>query len=209
MSRVLAWCASRCSPTTSARGSSPTPSSRRFASPTSFGTSSRRERCRPRSYRPSRDQGARRPDAAWRLANRLFTVLAVILAVVTLGIFAFAPGSCASMRRLRPREAGARGHDDPHPGALPARGRRGVVAMGILNTYGRFFVPAWLPRFSTSRRSSASSSSTPSSCGSAGRPAWFWPSARWWRRAPVRRPGSSMRRLGFRSISIGPRGTPA
>src|SRR5215510_8259993 len=31
------------------------------------------------------------PEAAWRLANRLFTVLTVILAAVTIGIFVFAP----------------------------------------------------------------------------------------------------------------------
>src|SRR4249920_1688541 len=31
------------------------------------------------------------PEAAWRLANRVFTVLTVILAAVTVGIFLFAP----------------------------------------------------------------------------------------------------------------------
>src|SRR6185436_10089581 len=59
------------------------------------------------------------PEAAWRLANRLLTVLAVILGAVTLAIFLFAPFMLAV--------AGA------------------AVAMGILNTYGRFFVPALAP----------------------------------------------------------------
>lgn len=85
-------------------------------------------------------------EAAWRLANRLFTVLAAILAGVTLAIFLFAP---AIMRVYA-------------AGFTPAKLDLAVtmtrilapflmavavaaVAMGILNTYGRFFVPALAP----------------------------------------------------------------
>jgi putative peptidoglycan lipid II flippase len=86
------------------------------------------------------------PDAAWRLANRLFTVLAVILAAVTLGIFVFAPwimrvyaagftpekmDLAITMTRIL----------SPFLLAVAAA----AVAMGILNTYGRFFVPALAP----------------------------------------------------------------
>src|SRR6266850_3445304 len=86
------------------------------------------------------------PEAAWRLANRLFTVLAVILAVVTLGIFAFAPWI------MRVYAAGF----SPEKLALSVTMTRilspfllavalASVAMGVLNTYGRFFVPALAP----------------------------------------------------------------
>jgi putative peptidoglycan lipid II flippase len=86
------------------------------------------------------------PEAAWRLANRLFTVLTVILAAITLGIFLFAPwimrvyaagftpeklDLAVTMTRIL----------SPFLLAVAAA----AVAMGILNTYGRFFVPALAP----------------------------------------------------------------
>jgi putative peptidoglycan lipid II flippase len=86
------------------------------------------------------------PEPAWRLANRLFTVLAVILAAVTLGIFLFAPWI------MRVYAAGF----TPEKLELAVTMTRilapfllavalASVAMGILNTYGRFFVPALSP----------------------------------------------------------------
>jgi putative peptidoglycan lipid II flippase len=86
------------------------------------------------------------PEAAWRLANRLFTVLTVILAAVTLGIFLFAPWI------MRVYAAGF----TPEKLELAVTMTRilspfllavaaAAVAMGILNTYGRFFVPALAP----------------------------------------------------------------
>src|SRR5262245_9393413 len=86
------------------------------------------------------------PEAAWRLANRLFTVLTVILAAVTLGIFVFAPWI------MRVYAAGF----TPEKMELAVTMTRilspfllavaaASVAMGILNTYGRFFVPALAP----------------------------------------------------------------
>lgn len=86
------------------------------------------------------------PEAAWRLANRLFTLIVVILSVITLGIFLFAP-SIMSVYAA---------------GFAPAKFELSVtmtrilspfllavavaaVAMGILNTYGRFFIPALAP----------------------------------------------------------------
>ena len=85
-------------------------------------------------------------EAAWRLANRLFTVLAVILTVVTLGIFLFAPWI------MRVYAAGFA----PEKLDLAVTMTRilapfllavavASVAMGILNTYGKFFVPAFAP----------------------------------------------------------------
>jgi len=86
------------------------------------------------------------PDAAWRLANRLFTVLALILSVVTLAIFLFAPWI------MRVYAAGF----TPEKLELAVTMTRilapfllavavASVAMGILNTYGRFFIPALAP----------------------------------------------------------------
>jgi putative peptidoglycan lipid II flippase len=86
------------------------------------------------------------PEAAWRLANRLFTLLAAILTAVTLGIFVFAPWI------MRVYAAGF----SPEKLALAVTMTRilspfllavaaASVAMGILNTYGRFFVPALAP----------------------------------------------------------------
>jgi putative peptidoglycan lipid II flippase len=86
------------------------------------------------------------PEAAWRLANRLFTVLTVILAAVTLGIFLFAPWI------MRVYAAGF----TPEKLELAVTMTRilspfllavaaASVAMGVLNTYGRFFVPALAP----------------------------------------------------------------
>jgi putative peptidoglycan lipid II flippase len=86
------------------------------------------------------------PEAAWRLANRLFTLLAVILSVVTLGIFLFAPWI------MRVYAAGFA----PEKLDLAVTMTRilspfllavavAAAAMGILNTYGRFFVPALAP----------------------------------------------------------------
>lgn len=86
------------------------------------------------------------PDTAWRLANRLFTVLFVILSAVTLGIFLFAPWI------MRVYAAGF----TPDKLALAVTMTRilspfllavavAAVAMGILNTYGTFFIPALAP----------------------------------------------------------------
>ncbi len=86
------------------------------------------------------------PEASWRLANRLFTLLAVILSVVTLGIVLFAPWI------MRVYAAGF----TPEKLELAVTMTRilapfllavavAAVAMGILNTYGRFFVPALAP----------------------------------------------------------------
>jgi len=86
------------------------------------------------------------PEAAWRLANRLFTLLAAILTAVTLGIFLFAPWI------MRVYAAGF----TPEKMALAVTMTRilapfllavavASVAMGILNTYGRFFIPALAP----------------------------------------------------------------
>lgn len=86
------------------------------------------------------------PEAAWRLAHRVFTVLTVILAVVTLAILAFAPWI------MRVYAAGF----SPEKLALAITMTRilapfllavalASVAMGVLNTYGRFFVPALSP----------------------------------------------------------------
>jgi len=86
------------------------------------------------------------PDAAWRLANRLFTVLAVVLSAVALGIVLFAPWI------MRVYAAGFA----PDKLALSITMTRilapfllavaaASVAMGILNTHGRFFVPALAP----------------------------------------------------------------
>src|SRR6185436_8710605 len=86
------------------------------------------------------------PEAAWRLANRLLTMLAVILSAVTLAIVVFAPwimrvyaagftpaklDLAVTMTRILA------------PFLLAVAGA--AVAMGILNTYGRFFVPALAP----------------------------------------------------------------
>ncbi|HEX4825575.1 MAG TPA: murein biosynthesis integral membrane protein MurJ [Candidatus Polarisedimenticolaceae bacterium] len=86
------------------------------------------------------------PEAAWRLANRLFTMLFVILGAVTVVIAlaapfimsvygaGFAPDKLAlavSMTRIL------------SPFLLAVAGA--AAAMGILNTYGRFFVPALAP----------------------------------------------------------------
>ncbi|HZN55478.1 MAG TPA: murein biosynthesis integral membrane protein MurJ, partial [Candidatus Polarisedimenticolaceae bacterium] len=86
------------------------------------------------------------PEAAWRLANRLFTMLAVILGAVTLLIVAFAPWI------MRVYASGF----TPEKLALSATMTRilapflfavaiAAVAMGMLNTYGRFFIPALAP----------------------------------------------------------------
>jgi putative peptidoglycan lipid II flippase len=86
------------------------------------------------------------PEAAWRLANRLFTLLAVILSGVTLAIFLFAPWI------MRVYAAGF----TPEKLELAVTMTRilapfllavavAAVAMGILNTYGRFFIPALAP----------------------------------------------------------------
>ena len=86
------------------------------------------------------------PEASWRLANRLFTLLAVILSIVTLGIFLFAPWI------MRVYAAGF----TPEKLELAITMTRilapfllavavAAVAMGILNTYGRFFIPALAP----------------------------------------------------------------
>jgi putative peptidoglycan lipid II flippase len=85
-------------------------------------------------------------EAAWRLANRLLTVLTVILAAVTLGIFLFAPWI------MRVYAAGF----PPEKLQLAVTMTRilapfllavavASVAMGILNTYGTFFIPALSP----------------------------------------------------------------
>lgn len=85
-------------------------------------------------------------EAAWRLANRLFTVLAVLLGVVTLAIFLLAPWI------MRVYAAGF----TPEKLQLAVTMTRvlspfllavavAAVAMGVLNTYGRFFVPALAP----------------------------------------------------------------
>jgi putative peptidoglycan lipid II flippase len=86
------------------------------------------------------------PDAAWRLVNRLFTALAAILAVATLAIVLGAPWI------MRVYAAGF----SPDKLALAITMTRilapfllavalAAVSMGILNTYGRFFVPALAP----------------------------------------------------------------
>jgi len=86
------------------------------------------------------------PEAAWKLANRVFTVLTVILAVVTVAILAFAPWI------MRVYAAGF----SAEKLALSVTMTRilapfllavavASVAMGVLNTYGRFFVPALAP----------------------------------------------------------------
>jgi putative peptidoglycan lipid II flippase len=86
------------------------------------------------------------PEAAWSLANRLFTLLAVILTGVTVAIFLFAPWI------MRVYAAGF----GPEKMALAVTMTRilapfllavavAAVAMGILNTYGRFFIPALAP----------------------------------------------------------------
>ncbi len=85
-------------------------------------------------------------EAAWRLANRLFTMLAAILTMVSLAIFLFAPWI------MRVYAAGF----TPEKLGLAVTMTRilapfllavalAAVAMGILNTYGRFFVPALSP----------------------------------------------------------------
>jgi putative peptidoglycan lipid II flippase len=85
-------------------------------------------------------------EAAWRLANRLLTVLTVVLTAVTLGIFLFAPWI------MRVYAAGF----TPDKLDLAVTMTRilapfllavavASVAMGILNTYGTFFIPALAP----------------------------------------------------------------
>jgi putative peptidoglycan lipid II flippase len=86
------------------------------------------------------------PDAAWRLANRLFTVLAVILSAVTLGIFLFAPwimGVYAAGFTPEKLKLAVTMTRILAPFLLAVA--VAAVAMGILNTYGRFFVPALAP----------------------------------------------------------------
>jgi len=86
------------------------------------------------------------PDTAWRLANRLFTVLVVLLGAITLAIFVAAPWI------MRVYAAGF----TPEKLHLAVTMTRilspfllavavAAVAMGVLNTYGRFFVPALAP----------------------------------------------------------------
>ena len=104
------------------RRSSPTPSWRRFASPTCCGTSSPRARSPPPSFPPSPPSAERSgTEAAWRLANRVVSALVVILGVgtVLLALFApqivpfYAPG-------FGPEKARPRRDDDAHPLAVPA-----------------------------------------------------------------------------------------
>ncbi len=84
--------------------------------------------------------------AAFRLANRVFTVLAVILGIVTLALFAFAPWILHLYA----------GGFTPAKFALALTMTRilspfllfvalAAVAMGVLNTCGRFFLPALAP----------------------------------------------------------------
>ena len=122
-------------------------SSRRFASPTSCAISSPKARCRRRSFRPSprsRSTRARRRRGAWPTGSSRCST--VVLAVVTLGIFLFAPWI------LRVYAAGF----SPEKLELTVTMTRilapfllavavAAVAMGILNTYGTFFVPALAP----------------------------------------------------------------
>jgi len=86
------------------------------------------------------------PEAAWRLANRLFTLLSVVLAGVALAIVVFAPWI------MRVYAAGFTAEKldlavtmtrilAPFLFAVAIA----AVAMGILNTYGKFFVPALAP----------------------------------------------------------------
>jgi putative peptidoglycan lipid II flippase len=85
-------------------------------------------------------------EAAWRLTNRLFTMLLVVLGVVTVGIVVFAPAI------MRVYAAGF----PPDKLALAVTMTRimapfllavaaAAAAMGVLNTYGRFFVPSLAP----------------------------------------------------------------
>ena len=85
-------------------------------------------------------------ERAWRLVNRLITALTVILAAATLAIAVFAPWI------MRVYAAGF----EPEKLALAVTMTRilapfllavalASVAMGILNTYGRFFVPSLAP----------------------------------------------------------------
>ena len=86
------------------------------------------------------------PEAAWRLANRLFTMLLVILGGLTVVIAVAAPWI------MRVYAAGFSAEKltlavtmtrilSPFLLAIALA----VVAMGVLNTYGRFFVPALAP----------------------------------------------------------------
>ena len=85
-------------------------------------------------------------DAAWRLANRVMTALAAVLGVIALLIVVFAP------QILRVYVPGF----DPSKMALTVTMTRilapfllfvalAAVAMGVLNTCGRFFLPALAP----------------------------------------------------------------
>jgi putative peptidoglycan lipid II flippase len=86
------------------------------------------------------------PEAAWRLANRLFTVLLVALGGLTIVIALAAPwimrvyaaGFSADKMALAVTMTRIL---SPFLLAIAAA----VVAMGVLNTYGRFFVPALAP----------------------------------------------------------------
>ena len=86
------------------------------------------------------------PEAAWRLANRLFTMLLVVLGAVTVVIALGAPWI------MRVYAAGF----PPEKLALAVSMTRimsafllavagAAAAMGILNTYGRFFIPSLAP----------------------------------------------------------------
>ncbi len=86
------------------------------------------------------------PDAAWRLASTLLTFLTLILAAVTAAIVLFAPWIMSVYASGFP----------PEKLALAVTMARilspfllfvalASVAMGILNTYGRFFVPSLAP----------------------------------------------------------------
>ena len=85
-------------------------------------------------------------ESAWRLANRVFTSLVVVLGVITVAIFVFAPSI------LGVYVSGF----DPSKMALAVTMTRilspfllfvalAAVAMGVLNTCGRFFLPALAP----------------------------------------------------------------
>lgn len=94
----------------------------------------------------TRERIERGPESAWRLANRVFAALAVVLCVITVVLLVFAPQIVGIY---------AAGFD-PRKLALTVSMTRvlapfllfaalAAVAMGILNACGRFFVPALAP----------------------------------------------------------------
>lgn len=86
------------------------------------------------------------PEAAWRLTNRLFTLLLVILGTVGVAIMLFAPsimGVYAAGFTPEKLDLAVAMTRILSPFLLAVA--VAAVAMGVLNTYGRFFIPALAP----------------------------------------------------------------